>query len=70
MGNEKKTSDDFSNESTEEAKKLNIHVYLLPFGFEKADLLLGEFFKTEVLAEEFLESRKRRRKSRNNKYYK
>lgn len=38
--------------------------YLLPFEFVKADLLLGEFFKTE--AEVYLESRKIRRPHRNN----
>ena len=43
--------------------------YLLPFGFEKADLLLEEVFKTEAVAEVSLESRKRRRKN-NNKDYK
>jgi len=39
--------------------------YLLPFGFEKADLLLGEVFKTEALAEVSLGSRNRRRKNNN-----
>ena len=63
-------SDDFSRDRTTETKKLKMHVYLLPFGFEKADLLLGEFFKTEALAEVSLESRKRRTKNRNNKYCK
>lgn len=42
--------------------------YLLPFGFEKADLLLEEVFKTKALAEVSLESRKRRKN--NNKDYK
>ena len=42
--------------------------YLLPFGFEKADLLLEEVFKTKALAEVSLESRKRR--NNNNKDYK
>ena len=42
--------------------------YLLPFGFEKADLLLGEVFKTEAIPEVSLESRKRR--NNNNKDYK
>ena len=47
---------------------LKMRKYLLPFGFEKADLLLGEVFKTKALAEVSLESRKRR--NNNNKDYK
>ena len=43
--------------------------YLLPFGFEKADLLLEEVFETEAVAEVSLESRKRRNNN-NNKDYK
>lgn len=44
--------------------------YLLPFGFEKADLLLGKVFETEAPAEVSLESRKRRRKNNNNRLQK
>ena len=34
-----------------------MRVYLLPFGFEKAVLLLGDFLNTEAVAEVSLESR-------------
>jgi len=47
--------------SATEAVKLKMHVYLLHFGLEKADLLLGEVFKAVALAEVSLESRKRRK---------
>lgn len=65
-----KRSDDYFRDRTTETMKLKMHEYLLPFGFEKADLLLGEFFKTEALAEVSLKSRKRRSTNRHNKYCK
>jgi len=43
--------------SVTEAVKLKMHVHLLHFGLEKADLLLGEVFKAVALAEVSLESR-------------
>lgn len=54
---------------TEKKNSLKMRKYLLPFGFEKADLLLGEVFETEAVAEVSLESRKRRNNN-NNKDYK
>ena len=48
-----KRSDDYSKNSL----KVRVYMYLLPFGFEKADLLLGEFFNKDAVAEVSLESR-------------
>lgn len=50
---QEKRSDDYSKNGL----KVRVYMYLLPFGFEKADLLLGEFFNTDAVAEVSLESR-------------
>lgn len=54
---QEKRSDDYSKNGL----KVRVYMYLLPFGFEKADLLLGEFFNTDAVAEVSLESRERRK---------